>query len=123
MRLLSALRDFFQFIKKWFWAKPVTPEPEDKFRLKAQELNLKNAYTVIEYKGQRINLNKQQLEAFHKMNRNAKRRVLEYWKNMEKKGHVKFVTINDQLVAVKNKDYESKADIRQSHSNKTGSGE
>lgn len=113
MKILSAIRYLFNWIRKWFWTKPVTPQPEDKLRIKAQEVNLKNAYTVIEYKGQRINLNKQQLTAFHNMNRKAKRQVLEYWRNMEKKGHVRFVTINDQLVAVKNKNYESKADIRQ----------
>lgn len=113
MKILSAVKKFFLWFYYLLWEKPVTPEPEDKFRLKAQELNLENAYTVIEYKGQRINLNKKQLQAFHNMNRQAKRQVLEYWRNLERKGHIRFVQINGQTVAVKNKDYESKADIRQ----------
>ena len=113
MRVISAIKSLIAFIRKWLWQKPITPVPEDRFRLKAQEINLKNVYTVIEYKGQRINLDKQQLAAFHKMNRRDKRKVLEYWKNLEKKGHIRFEEINGQLVAIKNKDYEHKADIRQ----------
>jgi len=113
MKILSAVKKFFLWFYYLIWEKPVTPVPEEKFRLKAQELNLENVYTVIEYKGQRINLNKYQLEAFYKMNRQAKREVLEHWKKLEKKGHIRFVEINGQVVAVKNKNYESKADIRQ----------
>ena len=106
MKILSAVKKFFLWFYYLLWEKPVTPVPEEKFRLKAQELNLENAYTVIEYKGQRINLNKYQLTSFHNMNRQAKRKVLDYWKNLERKGHIKFVEINGQTVAVKNKDYE-----------------
>jgi len=112
MKILSAIGKFFRFIVSWLWVKPTTPDPKSKFRLKAQELDLKNAYTVIEYKGQRINLNRSQLDAFHKMGREDKRRVLVYWRALEKKGHVVFETINGQLVAVKNKDYEGKANMR-----------
>jgi len=113
MKILSAVKKFFLWFYYLIWEKPVTPEPEEKFRLKAQELNLENAFTVIEYKGQRINLNKHQLTSFHNMNRQAKRQVLEYWRNLERKGHIRFVEINGQVVAVKNKDYEAKADVRQ----------
>jgi len=113
MKILSAIGKFFRFIWYWLWKKPTTPEPSQRHRLKAQELNLKNAYTVIEYGGQRINLNRTQLDAFHKMSRKEKRRVLVYWRALEKKGRVRFETINGQLVAIKNKDYESKEDIRE----------
>ena len=120
MRVISAIKSLIAFIRKWLWKEPTTPIPEERFRLKAREINLKNVYTVIEYKGQKINLNKQQLAAFHKMNRGAKRKVLEHWKNLEKKGHIRFQEIDGQLVAIKNKDYESKADIRQLHFDKAG---
>jgi len=113
MRILSAIGRFFIFLKQWLWDKPITPLPEEKKKFKAQELDLKNFYTVIEYKGQRINLNKHELTAFQNMNRSAKRQVLEHWKKLEKKGHVRFQEVNGQLVAIKNKDYESKADDRQ----------
>ncbi len=86
---------------------------EGKPKFKAQELDLKNFYTVLEYKGQRINLNKNELTAFNNMNRAAKRQVLEHWRKLEKKGHIRFQEIDGQVVAIKNKDYETKKDIRQ----------
>jgi len=113
MRILSVIGNFFRFLKQWLWDRPVTPLPKEKPKFKAQELDLKNFYTVLEYKGQRINLNKNELTAFNNMNRAAKRQVLEHWRKLEKKGHIRFQEIDGQVVAIKNKDYETKKDIRQ----------
>ena len=86
----------------------MTPEPKKPDHIRAQELNLKDAYKVVEYQGQRINLNSAQLMSFYKMNRQEKRRVKEYWRRLESKGEIIFQEINGQMVAVRNRDYKSR---------------
>lgn len=44
------------------------------------------------------------------------------FKIMEKKGQIKFVEINGQMTCIKNKDYDSKADIGKSCNDQTGPG-
>jgi len=102
------MKRLWDFLKEWLWRKPVTPEPKKPDHIRAQELNLKDAYRVVEYQGQRINLNSAQLMSFYKMNRQEKRRVKEYWRRLESKGEIIFQEINGQMVAVRNRDYKSR---------------
>jgi len=102
------MKRLWDFLKEWLWRKPVTPEPKKPDHIRAQELNLKDAYKVVEYQGQRINLNSAQLMSFYKMNRQEKRRVKEYWRRLESKGEIIFQEINGQMVAVRNRDYKSR---------------
>jgi hypothetical protein len=102
------MKRLWDFLKEWLWRKPVTPEPKKPDYIRAQELNLKDAYKVVEYQGQRINLNSAQLMSFYKMNRQEKRRVKEYWRRLENKGEIIFQEINGQMVAVRNRDYKSR---------------
>jgi hypothetical protein len=102
------MKRLWDFLKEWLWRKPVTPEPKKPDHIRAQELNLKDAYKVVEYQGQRINLNSAQLMSFYKMNRQEKRRVKEYWRRLENKGEIIFQEINGQMVAVRNRDYKSR---------------
>ena len=102
------MKRLWDFLKEWLWRRPVTPEPKKPDHIRAQEINLKDTYKVVEYQGQRINLNNAQLMSFYKMNRQDKRRVKEYWKRLESKGEIIFQEINGQMVAVRNRDYKSR---------------
>ena len=70
-----------------------------------------NEYEVITYQGQRINLHKiREKPLFEKMNHKQKREVKKNWERMERKGRVKFITVNGNLICVLNRDYDNRAD-------------
>jgi hypothetical protein len=112
-KILSAASRFMNWVYELFWKRPVTPVPVEPIKLKAQELNLENTCKVIVYDGQRINLTGKQIIAFDKMSRREKREVKAYWAKMERKREIIFQEINGQLVAVRNLNYEKRANIRQ----------
>ena len=62
-------------------------------------------WQIVIYHHQKINLRKSELAAWAAMSRFDKRAMADRFKNLEKKGLIKFVTINKKLVCVKNKDY------------------
>jgi hypothetical protein len=107
----SAKSSFRKMIHDAFWKNPIKVENEPD-HLRAKDMNISETYQVITYKGQRINLNGQQLEAFNKMSRDAKRQVKNHWARMERKGEIIFQEINGHLIAVRNLDYEKRADVR-----------
>jgi hypothetical protein len=102
----SAITTFLNWIKRWLWYKPIAP-PEP---LKAVEVE--SQYVVIKYNGQRINLKKTEVRMFHAMDRKNKRAMVRKFATMERKGLIRFEEINGKTIAIKNKDYESKDDVR-----------
>lgn len=108
----SAISSFRKMLHDAFWKKPteVAKEPD---HLRAKDMNISETFQVITYKGQRINLSGPQLEAFNKMSRDGKRQVMRHWQRMERKGEIIFQEINGHLIAVRNLDYEKRADVRQ----------
>lgn len=110
---MKLIRQFLLWIKKWFWDKPVSkPEPP-----KATEAV--HLYVVVDYKGQKINLKKSQLNMWNSMSRHDKRGMAQKFANMEKKGMIRFETINGRLTCIKNKDYENH--VRQQGDGEAGS--
>ena len=97
------IRQIIDWFVKIFWTRP-TDKPEP---FKATEVL--HIYTCIKYKDQWINLEKTQVDAFHAMARSDKRAMAMRFRQMAKKGHVKFVEIDGEMTCIKNKDYESKA--------------
>jgi predicted HD phosphohydrolase len=105
--MVTFLKKIWQRIRYWFWIKPVSrPEP-----LKATDVI--NQYVVIEYKGQKINLRKTELLMFENLSRQQKRAMARKFEIMEKKGQIRFEEINGKLTAIRNKNYEEQANIRQ----------
>jgi hypothetical protein len=111
-KILSAASRFLNWVYELFWKRPVTPVPFEPVKLKAQELNLENTCRVLVYQGQKINLTSSQLLAFNRMSRREKRQVKDYWAKMERKNEIVFQEINGQTVAVRNLNYEKRANIR-----------
>jgi hypothetical protein len=103
---MRIIRQIISFLKNWFWTKPVEkPEP-----FKATEV--KHLYTCIDYKGQWVNIKKTEVDMFNAMARTDKRAMARRFAVLQKKGHVRFEEIGGQMMCIKNKDYESKADTR-----------
>ena len=104
---MKTVRQFFLWLKKWFWDKPTSkPEP-----LKATDVL--NNYICIKYHDQWINLRKSELVAWNKMSRKDRRAMAQRFRIMEKKGKIMFVEIKGKMTCIKNKDYESKSTSRQ----------
>jgi len=64
-----------------------------------------NDYVIVVYHHQKINLKKSELPAFAGMSRGDKRAMALRFKNLEKKGLVKFIKIDGKTVCVRNLDY------------------
>jgi len=101
------IRQLLSFLKRIFWTTP-TDKPEP---FKATEVS--HIYTCIKYKGQWVNLRKTEVKAFEAMARSDKRAMARKFATMVKKRQVKFVEIKGVMTCIKNKDYGSKADIRE----------
>jgi hypothetical protein len=68
-------------------------------------------WQIVIYHHQKINLRKSELLTFASLSRFDKRAMADKFKNLEKKGIIKFVTINKKLVCIKNKSYGLQEDI------------
>lgn len=100
------IRQFFSFLKKWFWIHPISKQEP----LKATDVQ--NNYTCIKYKGQLINLKISQVAAFVAMSRFDKRAMAKRFEILQKKGKIRFEKIKGKIICIKNKDYEGKADTK-----------
>jgi hypothetical protein len=98
------IRQILAYLKKVLWS---TPTDKDKATDVIQN------YTCINYKGQWVNLHKNQVAAFNALSRYDKRAMAKRFEVLVRKGKLKFVEINGVMTCVKNKDYERKADTRQ----------
>ena len=97
-RIVSAI---IKWIKFYFWTKPVSkPEP-----LKATEVI--EHWTIIDYHGQKINLHKHEVPMWNALSRKDKRAMAQRFEVMEKKGLIRFETINGKTICIKNKQYGS----------------
>ncbi len=108
-KIISAIRKFLWWIKFLFWTKPTSkPEP-----LKATEV-IKN-WTIINYHGQKVNLHKNELAYWERMSRKDKRAMAKRFEVLEKKGHIRFETINGVETCINNLDYQARADKKKYH--------
>ena len=100
---MKSIRQFFSFLKKWFWIKQVSKSPPPK------ATEYVHNYICIKYHDQFINLRKgPETEAWNRMSRKDRRGMAQKFRMMEKKGKIKFVEINKVMTCVKNKSYEGK---------------
>jgi hypothetical protein len=96
------MKQIIKFLKWFFyifWTKPAVEPP------KATD-DLQN-WIVIEYHGQKINLNisRGELVKWNAMGRHDRRGMSERFKNLEKKKLIRFENINGRWTCIKNKDY------------------
>jgi len=96
---MKFLKRIWHFLKKYFWKRPTGPE---------RATQALSRYTVIVYKGQRINLEKDEVEMFYALARSDKRAMAKKFEKMEKAGKVKFMEIKGVLTCVYNRDYEKR---------------
>lgn len=114
---MKIVRQILQWLYKWFWLEPTAKDKP----LKATEV-LKSHWICVKYHDQWINLRKSEVPLWNKLSRKDRRAMAQRFKIMEKKGQIKFVEINGQMTCIKNKDYDSKADIGKSCNDQTGPG-
>ena len=102
--MMKIIRQFFSFLKKWFWTKP-TDKPDP---IKATQV-LHN-YTCIKYKGQWVNLKIEEVAMFNALARSDKRAMARRFEVLQGKGKIAFKKIDGKMICLKNKDYEQRAE-------------
>ena len=93
------IKKLWHFLKKHFWKHPVGP---------VRAVEVVDKFAVITYKGQRINLRKEELEMFRALSRYDKRKMMQKFAKLEKAGKVRFIDMKGKTVAVFNRDYEKR---------------
>jgi hypothetical protein len=84
------------------------PEP-----LKATEVV--NNWIIIMYHGQKISLHKNEKAYWDNLSRHDKRAMAKRFGAMERKGHIRFETINGVETCVNNLDYQARANKKKDH--------
>lgn len=114
---MKVIRQFLAWVKKWLWTKPVS-KPAPPTAVEALPY-----YICVKYHDQWVNLRKSEVPLWNQMSRKDRRGMAQRFASLEKKGYIRFDEINGKMTCIKNKNYERKADIRQSSDDKNGSGE
>lgn len=92
---MKLVRQLLAFFKKWFWTNAVQATPAKKAE------DVINQYTVITYKGQKINLKLHEVKMFNAMPRSDKRAMANASATQQKKGNIKFQKISGKLTCIK----------------------
>jgi hypothetical protein len=108
---METLKRFLAWVKHWLWETPVSePEPEEQYKLKATDVA--KEYMVVSYHGQRINMHRSEYPMWKLASRKDKRAMKDKFEKMEKRGEIRFETIEGNLIAIRNKNYEAKANSK-----------
>ena len=99
----QVLNRLVKWIKHWFWEEPVKKDPP----LKATDVA--KHYICMRYHNQWVNLRKSEIQAWNRMPRKDKRAMAQRFAVMEAKGHIRFTKLNDRMICIKNRNYESRA--------------
>ena len=92
---MKLVRQLLAFFKRWFWINPTEKAPPQKAE------DVIDQYTVINYKGQNINLKKDEVVIFNAMARSDKRAMAKQFAIQQKKGNIKFQEINGKMTCIK----------------------
>jgi len=99
------IKKALKFIKKWFWDKQISPvKKEKKQNIPAAEIA--DIYEIIEYRGEEIQLLKNQVEFFNNLPSGKKKQIVTNFQNNVKKGRLKKVEINGHKRYVKTRGYD-----------------
>lgn len=86
------------------WKRPISkPEP-----LTAKEVI--NHYVVVDYRGQKINLHRNEVPMFNALSRKDKRAMAKKFAIMEMKKRIKFIEIDGKWTCVRNLDFQRRAE-------------
>ena len=100
--ILAYLKKAIRAIWYWLLRRPISkPEP-------VKATAVVDEYVTIDYKGQLISLRKSELQAFNALSRKDKRAMSKRFEIMQKKKQIIFQDINGKVVAIRNKDYNSR---------------
>lgn len=97
--IVRQIRAFLSFLTKTFWSKPTSEEEP----LKATDVS--HHFECVNYKGQWINMHKDQLPLWAKASRKKKRETALKAAKDVKQGRIRFELINGKMTCIKNKDY------------------
>ena len=100
------IKRFLQWLKKLFLMRGVTKIKPPK------ATDVIDQWVVIKYHNQNICLRKREIDWWNRLNRKDKRAMAKRFQIMEDKGKIRFQEINGRIVAIKNKNYEAKANLR-----------
>lgn len=110
-KIITAILKLLRLIKYWFWEEPIKElPPEEKYRLKLTDVA--KEYVVLKYHGQMINLHKSEIPLWNANSRYDKRATAKRFEVLEKKGLIRFVEIDGKWITIKNRDYESKENVK-----------
>jgi hypothetical protein len=99
------LLNIWSWVVLWLWQKS-TEKPERTPPIKIKAVEVAHAYMVLQYHGQRINILKTEYAFWKAMGRKDKRAMAKRFEVQEKKGLIKFVEVEGNLICVKNRNYE-----------------
>ena len=102
------IKRFLQWLKKLFLMRGVVKTKHPK------ATDVIDQWVVIKYHNQNICLRKREIDCWNRLNRKDRRAMARRFQIMEDKGKIRFQEINGRIVAIKNKDYEAKANLRKS---------
>lgn len=105
-QIIEAIRKLLEWVNFLLWIKPTSEPIKESTRFK-EVIAITKEYMVITYDGQRINMLKIEHPFWKKCSRKDKRAMAKKFGALEKSGKIRFETIEGELVAIKNKDYES----------------
>ena len=100
------IKRFLQWLKKLFLMRGVVKTKPPK------AIDVIDQWVVIKYHNQNICLRKREIDWWNRLDRKDRRAMAKRFQVMENKGKIRFQEINGRIVAIKNKDYEAKANLR-----------
>ena len=103
-QIVSALSKFWKRFQQRPQEVPmVKPVPQKPAPIKGQQVF--DNYLVVEYKGQKVSLHKNQIPIWNDMSRKDKRIMAEKFKKQIALGNIRFELINNKWICLKNKNY------------------
>jgi hypothetical protein len=94
-KAINLVRQLLAFLKKWLYPK--------KELLKATDVL--DQFSCFKYNGQWINMHASELPEWKASDRKKRRKTAMRFKQMQKKGKIRFEKINGKMSCIKNKDY------------------
>jgi len=100
---MNLLKQFFSWIRSWFWEKPTKKTKEGPAKIPIEEVQ--HAYTCFKFEGQWIYLRKSELPAWEMLTLGDKRDMKKRFAMLVQKRKIIFKEVNGKMTCIKNKSY------------------
>lgn len=108
-QIIQAIKRLWEWIKLWMWTKP-TSKPVKTLPLRTMATDVVKDYVIVMYHGQKINLHQTEVPMWNMSSRKDKRITSDKFASLEKKGLIRFESINGKEVCIRNMDYGRRAE-------------